>query len=551
MTSFAIVLVSLGIAVLCYALKPTTAICNNVESQRVGWQCLYGLILFFIIGYFLFAAYIFSNQNTGIIEIIIGCIFFFGAIFVALVAHLSLLTILSLNHAALLVQQQIDIDQLTGLPNRHYFNQLLSAQANSQHQENYSLLLIDLNKFKLINNLLGHQAGDLLLIEFAQRLKTFASHHINVCRLGGDEFVMLARKHNHEQLVWLAKEINELITPAFTINDQEINVKISIGIANSKDNIVSEQTLLKQADIAMNYAKNNRKVIEFYSDKLAAQVSDINDKLHQLERAILSSELFLHYQPIIDSKTRQVVSVEALTRWIMHDGTEVSPTEFIPLAQSNNLIHSITSFVVDEALAQLAKWHQQKLMLKINVNLSASDFQDVFLAQRLINLLAHYKVEAKYLTLEITEGVLIENIDRAKENINILRDAGVNIALDDFGTGFSSLDYLRTLNINQLKLDYSFTRNVLDQHKDLAIMESTIKLAHQLGCSVTAEGVESEALNDKLSSIECDFLQGHWLCVPKSAQEVTQYILTTGVYSKTVEPTREPNDIIRQSTIHS
>ncbi|NRA61290.1 MAG: EAL domain-containing protein [Psychrobium sp.] len=478
------------------------------------------LILFFIIGYGLFIHFISNEAKLDILAIVVANIFFAGSIFVCLVAHLSLKSILHLNKIVDEKAYQATHDSLTDLPNRHFFQECLRSE-NIVGLDSYTIMLMDLDKFKMINDLSGHHVGDKLLIDVANRLSTLAHHEVTISRLGGDEFSLLVTNKTDDEIVQLAQQIVELIKQPYIIDTKRFNIGISVGIAHYPRHATNGGGLLKCADIAMYHAKGQRLGYSLYSEQLALDLEQMHSRIFELEHAILSRELFLSYQPIFNSKTGKICSVEALSRWTLSDGTKVSPTEFIPLAQSNKLIQSLTSFVLQSSLTQLATWHQQGFMINMNVNLSATDFQDKYLVNRIFNLLKQHKIAPRYLTMEITENALLEDVEQAKVNIKELRNAGVHIAIDDFGTGFSSLNYLRILDINQVKLDHSFTKDLLTQDKDLAITNASIKLAHQIGCIVTAEGVDSEELRDKLVELGSEQLQGFWLSKPVTPTEVS------------------------------
>jgi len=523
MAVISIILVSVGIAFLLFSLKPTALICHKAQSHKVGWQSLYVMILFFIAGYALFLYFMGNTIAMDTLSLIIAAIFFGGSIFVCLVAQLSLGSILHLDAIAKEKHFQALHDPLTGLPNRQYFSNVIDS-AKIQQAPSYYVMLLDLDKFKLINDLSGHHVGDQLLIAFAKRLHRLANQDIVVSRIGGDEFALLVSKAQGAQIDALAQSIVDLAKRPFGIENQRFNIGVSVGIAKYPEDGSNRSDLLKCADIAMYHAKANSLGFSHFCNKLALEINQINQRITELERAILSSEIYLTYQPILDQQNQHIIGIEAHARWKLDDGSEISPARFIPYARSNKLIHSITSLVLESSLSQLAQWHASGFKVTIHVHLSACDLQDEYVVRRILNLLEHHHIAAHYLTISISEHALLEDAEQAIKYAKQLRDVGVHIAIHEFGTQFASLHYLPILGIDQIKLDHSFTIDLYNQDQDFDITDATIRFAHQMDICVIADHVDNQALKDKLTALQVDAMSGQYFGLSLSTREMTKQL---------------------------
>ncbi len=411
-------------------------------------------------------------------------------------------------------------DVLTELPNRALcevrLQEGLAAAAHSN--ERLAVLFIDLDRFKTINDTLGHHIGDGVLRSVAQRLSKAVRSEDTVSRLGGDEYVIILRnvvsRHEVEQLV--ERRLIPLIRQTHHVEGHELHVSCSVGVALYPEDGDQSDLLMRRADAAMYVAKNaGRDMARFYEpeiDALALQRVALEQRLHQ---ALALNELSLEFQPKINTRTLQVVGVEALLRWHSAELGTVSPARFIPLAEETGLIRPIGSWVLREACHQLARWHKGGLgFLSMSVNLSAVQLGDAQLAQQLQELLYDEGLAPSSLELEITESVLMDNSTMAAEQLSALKTLGVKLSIDDFGTGYSSLAYLKRFAIDKLKVDQSFVRDMLTDPTDLAIVRAIIALGHTLGLTVVAEGVEGAAVADLLSAMECDELQGYHFARP-------------------------------------
>ncbi len=419
-------------------------------------------------------------------------------------------------------------DTLTGLPNRNLFKdrleQALARSARSGHQT--GLLFLDLDRFKEVNDALGHKQGDELIKLIAKRLTTAVRDADSVARLGGDEFAIIVPDvNNSSTLIAVAERFTELLREPFEINNVTVNVEASIGVTLYPEHGEDADSLMQHADIAMYAAKDGGLDYAFYS---AEHDSNSPIKLAlagELRRALDNdNELEMHYHPLVDLHTGDVTGVEALIRWNHPTRGFIFPDDFIPLAEQSGLIRPLTLKALDIALAQCRKWHDQGLDLRVAVNLSARNLRESDLPDRVAALLRRHGVPASHLELEVTESGLLADPEYANTLLHQLSDLGIHLALDDFGTGYSSLSYLKNLPVNQLKIDRSFVNNMNNDATDAMIVRSVIDLAHNLGLKVTAEGVETETQLDHLNSLSCDTIQGYHLTKPLPASLIAEWV---------------------------
>lgn len=419
-------------------------------------------------------------------------------------------------------------DQLTGLPNRKLLKdrleQSIAQSTRSGHQT--GLLFVDLDRFKEVNDALGHQQGDILLAQIAARLAEAVRDADSVARLGGDEFaVVVPDITDTTTLIALAERFTELLRTTFEINNVVVNVDASIGVTIFPDHGTDADTLMQRADVAMYAAKEAGLDYTFYS---AENDSNSPGKLAlagELRRALDNDdELVMHYHPLVNVESNRVIGVEALIRWNHPTRGFVLPDDFIPLAEQSGLIRLLTMKALDLSLAQSHKWAQSGLHLRIAVNLSARNLREPDLPERIKNLIATHGVRPEDLELEITESGLLADPTYANDLLHELSDIGVHVALDDFGTGYSSLSYLKNLPVNQLKIDRSFVNNMDDDATDAMIVRSVIELAHNLGLDVTAEGVETADQLMHLKELRCDLVQGYLLTKPLAAEHIPSWV---------------------------
>jgi diguanylate cyclase (GGDEF)-like protein/PAS domain S-box-containing protein len=421
-------------------------------------------------------------------------------------------------------------DALTELPNRlllqdRMHQALLSAQ-REHHQ--LALLITDLDRFKEINDTLGHHYGDLVLQEVSARMRTALRGSDTIARLGGDEFaVLLPYIESADDAVMAARKLVAAMEKAIVLEDHSFHVGISVGIALFPDHGTDGSTMMRHADVAMYVAKRSTSGYALY-DHLEDQHSVSRlAMVGELRHAIEHKQLVLFYQPKIDLKEGQITGVEALVRWNHPQRGLLSPDEFIPLAEHTGLIRPLTFFVLDEALHQASVWKKNDLNLKMAINLSAHHLQDEQLANKVESAMRQWDVPSELLEFEITESAIMANPLRAMNTLTQLSTMGIGLSIDDFGTGYSSLIYLKQLPVDEIKIDKSFVIDMMENNEDLVIVRSTIDLAHNMGRQVVAEGVESEEVLKLLIELGCDMAQGYYISRPITANIITQWLQQT------------------------
>ncbi len=422
-------------------------------------------------------------------------------------------------------------DSLTALPNREKLYADMQTCFEQRGAEQISaLLLIDLDRFKEINDTLGHNVGDHLLQLIGPRLANEMSEVPGtVARLGGDEFaVFLPRIRSTHQAVVFGHRLLDALSQEFDLDGFTTQISASIGIAISPQQAQDQHTLMRYADIAMYYAKSQMLGLAIYSADYDPHSTKRLSIISELGRAIREDQLCLYYQPKILLDEKRCYGFEALIRWIHPELGFVSPADFIPMAELTTLIHQLTAWVLERAIAQCRQWQDQGMPLSIAVNLSARNLMDDNIPKLVERLLLKYQLPAGRLELEITESSIMTDPARALRNLDALHVLGVHLAIDDFGTGYSSLAYLKRLPVQTLKIDSSFVRNMLEDLQDELIVNSTIHLAHNLGLMVVAEGVENEALLERLNDMGCDEAQGFFIGKPMSAVNTSEWLVESG-----------------------
>jgi diguanylate cyclase (GGDEF)-like protein/PAS domain S-box-containing protein len=413
-------------------------------------------------------------------------------------------------------------DPLTGLLNRTALhNDCREAiEAARKHDGHVALMLLDLDRFKEVNDTLGHKVGDELLRYIGPRVQQTLNHHGSGCyRLGGDEFAVLLGNVNDPAD---AEHLGELVIQALRLPFQAggMNLEIggSIGVAVFPDHGTDSHALLRCADVAMYAAKHSTHPVALYHADLDANTPERLTLIGELGTAIRENRLELHYQPKIDLARQQIVGCEALVRWNHPTLGMIPPSKFVPLAEMSDLIQPLTYLVVEKALRQLSEWQSMGLDINVSVNLSVRNLLDQGCASKLEQLFETFPADPALLELEITETALMSDPDRALEQIQRISAFGVRLSIDDFGTGYSSLAYLKRLPLHALKIDRSFVSDMLHDEQDLIIVRSTINLAHSLGLDVVAEGVEDRSTAEALRALDCDFAQGFYYNRPVTAE---------------------------------
>ncbi len=414
-------------------------------------------------------------------------------------------------------------DELTGLLSRKHFEDLLDkeVEAAKRSGQRFGVMLLDLDRFKDINDTLGHQYGDLALVQLAPRIAAMVGDRGLVARFGGDEFAVLPaqRTGDMELLDNFAAELLACVQEPITVEAITLEMSASIGVARFPSDGQDGQTLLRRADIAMYVAKDRHDGHRLYDPQYDHHSTSRLSLLGDFRRALAEDQLVVHYHPIIDLKTREVQGAEGLVRWQHPTHGLLQPGAFLQLVEQTGLIGLLTSRVVEIAIRDCARWHREGHRFTVSVNLSARNLVNPKLTGDVAALLKRYSLPSSALKLEITESMIVTDPERALATLDGLHGLGVRLALDDFGTGYSSLANLRKLPVDELKIDRSFVTPMLEDASDLAIVRSTIDLGHSLGLRVTGEGVETAPLLNRLDELACDLAQGHHLSVPVPADE--------------------------------
>jgi diguanylate cyclase (GGDEF)-like protein len=423
-------------------------------------------------------------------------------------------------------------DSLTGLANRLLFRERLDrALIRADRSKTLvALFVIDLDRFKAVNDTLGHDAGDQLLIEVATRLKDCTREGDTVSRLGGDEFTIIMEDvKNADDAVIIADKVLSLMKKSFDINGHEVFVTPSIGIAIYPIDDKNAGNLFVNADSAMYQAKESgRNCYRFYKEDMNAHLIERMNLEINLRRAIEKNEFVLYYQPKFSVHNREVIGAEALIRWNDPKDGMISPAIFIPLAEETGLITPITDWVMQEACRQNSEWQLHGYSpIRIAINISPKQFNQESIAKRIFEQIICSDLAPKYVELEITESALVENVEKSNEILCQLKKRGIHISIDDFGTGYSSLSYLKKFPIDTLKIDQSFVRDLLEDSDDAAIVSAIIAMAKSLRLNVIAEGVETAEQLDYLAAHGCNEVQGYFTGRPVPAEEFKQYLVNT------------------------
>jgi diguanylate cyclase (GGDEF)-like protein len=417
-------------------------------------------------------------------------------------------------------------DLLTGLGNRRSLFQLLDAFVADQGdpgapERSLAFMFVDLDKFKEVNDSFGHATGDELLRQLGARLRNSLRDSDLVVRLGGDEFALALLDAGADYAATVAARLTAQIEEPFMLDAVRVQIGASIGIAVMPDDATDAADVVRCADLAMYRAKLEGKPFAIYQEDLDGAANRVQ-LVEELRAAIEQRQLELHYQPQVDLATGEINSVEALVRWIHPRLGYVPPLEFIALAEDAGLMGALTAVVLDEALFQCASWRSAGRQLRVSVNISASDLLNPDFPDLVARLLEGYGLAAEVLVLEMTETTAIADFERSQDAIQQLHDLGLVVSVDDFGAGFTSLAYLGSLAVKELKLDRSFISRLADskQGRDLALVTATVELAHALGLRVVAEGVEDHECLSLLSGLSCDLVQGYVISKPKPADQL-------------------------------
>ncbi len=451
-------------------------------------------------------------------------------LFETLVAHASA----SLERARLVEELRFEVDSkshqathdaLTGLPNRVLF-QTRAARALSE-SKGIAVVLLDIDRFKDVNDTLGHAIGDRLLCEVSERLVHAVSGRATVARLGGDEFALvIADVDEPEQAVAIVDHVQREMSRPIRMDGLALAVTASAGIALAPEHGDDVALLLQRADIAMYLAKERRSKVELYrveQDQSMRWWLMIGGLLtHALETR---SELSVMYQPIVDAKSGSVARVEALARWNHPTHGAIPPEQFIGIAEQMGVISQISDFVLSEACAQCAEWRRNGSNVGIAVNLSGREFSDAGLVDRIAGHLKENGLPAELLTLEVTETEVMADLTQVSKVLDELAALGISLAIDDYGTGYSSLAYIHRLPVQELKIDRSFVTNLSSESSNAIIVHSSIAMAHSLGLKVVAEGAEDAVTCSLLAEADCDYVQGYYISKPITSAQLQSRFL--------------------------
>ncbi|EXJ12773.1 putative bifunctional diguanylate cyclase/phosphodiesterase [Nitrincola nitratireducens] len=425
-------------------------------------------------------------------------------------------------------KHQAYYDSLTELPNRTLLMDRLDVAIRSAERDHQTIavMFIDLDRFKNVNDSLGHGTGDELLSMVSKRLKNCVRESDTIARFGGDEFVMLLHNISSESdAAHVADKVIHTLSAPFQLSGREIVIGASIGIALYPNDDDSPDNLLRDADLAMYRAKQSgRNQFMFFTKSLQEHAAELMETEQHLRNALELNQLSLHFQPLVRSRTGRVTGFEALLRWHHPTLGNIPPDKFIPVAEESGLIGSIGEWVLDTALMHAKNWHNQGQKLYISVNLSRRQLDLGMNDKKLSALLSKHQFDPSYLVLEITESLLLDNSDTTVIRLESIKDLGVHLAIDDFGTGYSSLSYLKRFPIDSLKIDKEFVRDLTSDSDDVELVTAIIAMARSLKLRLIAEGVETEEQRKILLRLGCEFLQGYYFAKPMPASEVQTWL---------------------------
>jgi diguanylate cyclase (GGDEF)-like protein len=490
------------------------------------------------------AASIDSQDGKIQLMLIAGLVLLWGTL-------LTVVTLASqrLRRQAAEKEEQALSDGLTGLPNRTMFTGLVQSTLTGAGRRKHAgaVMLMDLDRFKDVNDTLGHHNGDLLLQRIASRLDSVLRNTASVARLGGDEFaILLTDVSDRQQVVPVVRRILKVLEEPVVVGGLALQVEASIGIAMFPEHGRTVDAVMRAADVAMYVTKEQRSGYEFYDEERHEHRHDAGRLalIGELRRAMDETELVLFYQPKVELRSGKVKGVEALARWHHPERGLLSPDEFIPLAERSNLLRPMTLYLIDTALRQANAWRSKGIEISVAVNLSMQNMLDLRLPNDLARLLTSWRLPAGSLELEITESTIMADHRRATTILSRLSKMGVRLSIDDFGTGYSSLAYLQELPVDAIKIDKSFVMEMHEDPGNATIVQSTVDLGHNLGLEVVAEGVETVESYNTLAKLGCDYAQGYFLSKPLSPEKMSIWLeVFAGVGDKPAPPAvREERD---------
>jgi len=436
-----------------------------------------------------------------------------------------------------LSRHQAQHDSLSGLPNRHHFverlQEALDGLVQSRNNGRVVVAYIDVDRFKDVNDTMGHAAGDTLIMAVAERLRRTLAPEDFLARFGGDEFAVLCRTSGDNAVNDLADRLRKGFEEAFEVYGQHIRMTASIGIATAPEHGFSPQELMRHADIALYQGKNQGRdrAMVFCAD-MAAEVEQRREVELELQAAIDANELYLHYQPVISCGQNRITGVEALLRWTHPVKGQISPAKFVPIAEEAGLMPALGAYVLERAFAELKRWPD----LEVSINLSPVQFRHVDLVELLEALIAKHDVDPTRVVLEVTEGVLMESSERNRETLEQVRELGFKIALDDFGTGYSSLRYLCDFRFDKIKIDRAFVTGIHERKRAMTIIQSVVTLGRGLGMDIVAEGVETETEASVMRLVGVTELQGFFFSQAVAPDQIDVLVAQFAAASESSEP---------------
>jgi diguanylate cyclase (GGDEF)-like protein len=416
-------------------------------------------------------------------------------------------------------------DPLTGLPNRSLLLTRLRQALDEARRpgRKVAVLMIDLDRFKEVNDTLGHAAGDDLLKQVTARLTGIIKPHDTVARLGGDEFAIVLQDATERSAAALGERLTASLSEAFRVDEVTLNIGASVGIALSPDHASDAEFLIRYADLALYTAKVDRGGYAVYDPLSEEHATEQPVLMGELRRGIERGELVVHYQPKISVYTGRICGAEALVRWQHPTRGLLSPGQFLPAAETTGLIAPLTHEVIRQALTAVGRWRAAGLDISVAINVSARQVANLDLPDQIEAALAHHGLPGDVLIVEMTESCLMGDQLRSRTVLNRLRAAGIGLSVDDFGTGYSSFTHLRDLPVSEIKIDRSFVTDAAASPANAAIVKSTVELAHNLGLTVVAEGVESPPCLEMLTAIGCDLVQGYLFARPMPADDLVTW----------------------------
>lgn len=526
MTIIAVVIVVLALAILFSTLKASAQICRL--SREFGWKILFGLIIGFCCSYTIFAFYLLQQMEVNAVELGLSLILFFGSLFVLLVIQLS---VRSLKREQQQTEQQkllAEQDNLTGLSNRA--SCLKQIDRRLLQCRPFALLLIDLNNFKEINDALGHSVGDKLLKELSQRLLQSLLPNNQLFRIGGDEFVLLCDQIDSSSIYSQNNVFVSTLHHPFHVEGYELYLTYSAGSSQYSGNSVTSYDLLKEADIAMYHAKHTRQSLVIFSDDLGGEAKRVLHTLQRLQQALARNDLLLHYQPVYDLISSEIVAVEALLRWPQEDGTVLAADQFIKLALRAGILRQITPWVLAKVHQDLPKLIELRPSIRVHINLSAFDLQ----SNKIVHHLAEHQSKegtfARHVVLEISDHLMIA-YPESEEIIRTLNDLGYQVNIDDFAASGGGIRHLLNRGLSAIKIDPSAFTSVPEPERS-KLIELCKTLSSQLGIKLVAKGIEREEQVEHLKTIGFTQMQGFHICEPMSLHNCLNWMNSQYVVSK-------------------